>query len=81
MGVGYDPQLESHTNSQSKMGVVYDPRRKSIEALVLSDAHTLRPTCPGVDFVPGGWTAGDTKPTFFTRCIELCLIQFFHYGV
>ena len=33
MGVGYDPQLESHTNSQSKMGVVYDPRRKSIEAL------------------------------------------------
>ena len=38
MGVGYDPQLESHTNSQSKMGVVYDPRRKSIEALVGVDA-------------------------------------------
>ena len=23
---------------------------------------------PGLDFVPGGWIAGDTKPTLFVRC-------------
>ena len=32
--VGYYPQMESHTNSQSKMGVEFYPRRKPIEALV-----------------------------------------------
>ena len=33
-GVGYYPQMESHTNSQPKMGVEFYPRRKPIEALV-----------------------------------------------
>ena len=29
----------------------------------IDSTHTICLTQPGVDFVPGGWIAGDTKPT------------------